>query len=165
VTGLHIQAGFVREIRPQMFMTRDRSLISARLMFVSPDRTWPLRERKPLTSAFDHLLVGANGLGQRSRSLLANTGPGSGPLSAIQTGEHSRSFLTNEISRRAAASSGRAGTSQGGCRNFCIWKTIQLPRSPLSPSGIRRTLGGTRATISRTIDSASARLTLPLKWT
>ena len=51
MTGLHLQVGFVREIRPQLFVTGDRSPISARLMFVSSDRTWPLRERKPLTSA------------------------------------------------------------------------------------------------------------------
>jgi hypothetical protein len=46
VTGLHFQAGFVREIRirPQMFVTGDRSPISARLMFVGSDRTWPLRD-------------------------------------------------------------------------------------------------------------------------
>ncbi len=129
MTGLHLQAGFVREIRPQLFVTGDRSPISARLMFVSSDRTWPLRERKPLTSAFEHLLVGANGLSQRSRSLLAN-GPGSDPLSAVQTGEHSRSFPHERNQSPAAASSGRAGTSQGSCRNFCIWKKIQLPRSP-----------------------------------
>jgi hypothetical protein len=70
---------FVREIRPQLLVAGDRSPIAARLMFVSSDRTWPLRERKPLTSAFDHLLVGANGLSPRSRSLLAN-GPGSDPM-------------------------------------------------------------------------------------
>ena len=120
---------FVREIRPQLFVTGDRSPIAARLMFVSSNRTWPLRERKPLTSAFDHLLVGANGLSPRSRSLLAN-GPGSDPLSAVQTGEHSRSLPHERNQSPAAASSGRAGTSQGSCRNFCIWKKIQLPRSP-----------------------------------
>jgi hypothetical protein len=32
-----------------MFVTGDRSPISARLMIVSSDRTWPLRARKPLT--------------------------------------------------------------------------------------------------------------------
>jgi hypothetical protein len=46
-----IRRGFVREIRPQMFVTGDRSPISARLMSVSSNRTWPSRERKPLTSA------------------------------------------------------------------------------------------------------------------
>jgi hypothetical protein len=47
--------------------------------------------------------------------------------------------------------------------NFRIWKKIQLFRSPVSPSGIRRTPDGTRETISRITVSVSARLTLPLK--
>src|SRR5271170_2232169 len=55
-------------------------------------------------------------------------------------------------------------TSVGHCRNFCIWKKIQLLRSPVSPSGTRRRPDGTRDTISRITDSVSARLTLPLKW-
>ena len=38
-------------------------------------------------------------LSRRLRSLLATTGPGSDPLSAVQTGEHLRSLLTNEITR------------------------------------------------------------------
>ena len=57
-----------------------------------------------------------------------------------------------------------AMTSVGHCRNFCIWKEIQLLRSPVSPSGTRRRPDGTRDTISRITDSESARLTLPLKW-
>lgn len=80
-----------------MFVTGDRSPISARLMFVSSNRTWPLGAQKAADLSLDHLLVSTNG--------------------------------------------------------------------PVSPSGMRRTLDGTRATISRISDSASTRLTLPLKWT
>jgi hypothetical protein len=64
-----------------------------------------------------------------------------------------------------SAASGRSGTSQGSCMNFCSWKRIQVPRSPVSPSGMRRNPDGTREAISRITDSASPRLTLPLKWT
>src|SRR5439155_22092875 len=51
------------------------------------------------------------------------------------------------------------------CQNFWSWKKIQLARSPVSPSGIRRTPCATRAEISRKTVWASARLTPPLKWT
>ena len=118
-------------------MTGDRSPISARLMFVSSDRTWPLRERKPLTSAFDHLLIGANGLSPRSRSLLANTGPGSALLSAVQTGEHSQSFLTNEISplRQPPAAApeparAAAGTSASGRRSSYPGPGLSIRNAP-----------------------------------
>ena len=47
-------------------------------------------------------------LSPRLRSLLANTRPGSDPLDAIQSGEHSRSLLTNEI-KSAAYSQARPG--------------------------------------------------------
>jgi len=57
-----------------------------------------------------------------------------------------------------------AGTRFGDCMNFCIWKKIQLFLSPVSPSGTRLRPDGTREVISRSTDSASARLTLPLKW-
>jgi len=119
-----------------MFVTGDRSPIAARSMFVSSDRTWPSRERKPLTSAFDHLLVGANGLSPRSRSLLAN-GPGSDPLSAVQTGEHSRSFLTNEISplRQPPAAApeparAAAGTSASGRRSSYPGPRVSIRNAP-----------------------------------
>src|ERR1700722_11712748 len=57
-----------------------------------------------------------------------------------------------------------AMTSAGHCMNLCIWKKIQLWRSPAPPPGPRRRPDGTRDTISRITDSVSARLTLPLKW-
>jgi hypothetical protein len=63
------------------------------------------------------------------------------------------------------ASSRWAGTSQGSCLNLCRWKKIQLPRSPVSPSGMRRTPDGARVAISRITVPVPARLTLPLKWT
>ena len=66
-------------------------------MFVSSDRTGPLRGRNPLTWANTLPLVAANVLCRRVRSPLANIEMGSGTLSAVQTGEHSRSLLTNEI--------------------------------------------------------------------
>ena len=48
-------------------------------------------------------------------------------------------------------------------RNFCNWKKIQLFRSPVSPSGMRRIPAGIRAATSRMTVSASARVTLPLR--
>ena len=85
------------------------------------------------------------------------TDPGSTPSASRSSGSCSYS--------PSASPTGPSGTSQGSCRNFCSWKKIQLPRSPVSPSGMRRSPDGTRAAISRITDSASARLTLPLKWT
>jgi hypothetical protein len=165
VTGLHLQAGLVREIRPQMFVTGDRSPISARLMFVSSNRTWTLHERKPLTSAFDHLLVGANGLSPRSRSLLANTGPGSDP-SECSPNRRTFAIIPSRTKSVPCGSLQRPRRNQPGQ----LQELLHLEEDPVtpvpgSPSGMRRTLDGTRATISRTTDSASARLTLPLKWT
>jgi len=54
--------GFVREFRLQLLVTSDRSPISARLMFVSSDRTWPPGAPEALTSAIDLRLVAADGL-------------------------------------------------------------------------------------------------------
>ena len=66
-------------------------------MFVSSDRTGPLHGRKPLTWAKTLPLVAANVLCRRPRSLLTNIEMDSSPPDAVQTGEHSRSLLTNEI--------------------------------------------------------------------
>src|SRR5215471_16143763 len=55
-------AGFVREFRPQLLATGDRSLVSARLVFVSSDRSWPQHVPESLTRAIDLPLVVANGL-------------------------------------------------------------------------------------------------------
>ena len=85
------------------------------------------------------------------------TDPGSTPSASRSSGSCSYS--------PSASPTGPSGTSQGSWRNFCSWKKIQLPRSPVSPSGMRRSPDGTREAISRITDSASARLTLPLKWT
>jgi hypothetical protein len=78
-----------------LFVAKDRGLGAARLMFVSSDRTWPLRGRKPLTSAFDHILVGVNG----PEPIAAVTCPEqlAPPLGTVQSGEHSRSLLTSGI--------------------------------------------------------------------
>jgi hypothetical protein len=54
--------GFVREFRPQLLATGDRSLFSARLVFVSSDRSWPQHVPESLTRAIDLPLVVANGL-------------------------------------------------------------------------------------------------------
>jgi hypothetical protein len=72
-------------------------------MFVSSDRTGPLSGRGPLTWANTLPLVAAKALCRRLRSLLTNTEPDSGPLGAVQTGEHSRLLLANEINFAAAA--------------------------------------------------------------
>jgi hypothetical protein len=66
-------------------------------MFVSYDRTGPLRGLELLTWANILPLVAASVLCRRLRSPLANIDMDSGPLSAVQTGEHSRSLLANEI--------------------------------------------------------------------
>src|SRR5262249_58034351 len=54
-------AGRTREFRPQLLVTGDRSLVSARLMFVSSDRTWQPGCWGPLTSAIDLPPIVANG--------------------------------------------------------------------------------------------------------
>src|SRR6516225_5206741 len=51
-------------------------------------------------------------LSRRLRSLLATTGPGSDPLSAVQTGEHLRSLLTNEMMDGLLS---QASKGHGGC--------------------------------------------------
>jgi hypothetical protein len=53
--------GFVREVRPQLFVASDRTLAWPRFMFVSSDRTWPPGAAKSLTWANDQPLVGADG--------------------------------------------------------------------------------------------------------
>jgi len=70
-------------------------------MFVSSDRTWPLRKRKPLTWPSTSLASMPMNLSPRLRSLLASTGPGSDLVDAVQSGEHSRSLLANEITKEA----------------------------------------------------------------
>jgi hypothetical protein len=54
-----IASGSVREFRLQLFVTSDRGLGSARLMFMSSDRTGPLRRSDPLTWASILPLVAA----------------------------------------------------------------------------------------------------------
>jgi hypothetical protein len=54
------QYGFVRQIRPQLFATSDRTSIEPRFMFVSSDRTQPPCASKTLTSVNDPPLVDAN---------------------------------------------------------------------------------------------------------
>src|SRR5262249_47293994 len=91
--------GFVRQIRPQLFATSDRTLVGPRFMFVSSDRTWLPCASKTLTSANDQPLVGADEPQSRLRSLLADTGVGSLHLGSVQSGEYLRLLLTNEITQ------------------------------------------------------------------
>jgi hypothetical protein len=97
-----------------LFVTGDRSFVFAKLMFVSSDRTWPLCERKPLTSAINLPLVVADGpepapaVTCREHRLRLRL------LSAAQSGEHPWSLLTNEITRHLFR---RCGARDG---NFTI---------------------------------------------
>jgi hypothetical protein len=98
-----------------LFISFDRScsrpatapLASAGLIFLSV-LTAPGRcADELLTWASTLPLVAANVLCRRLRSPLTNIEIDSGPLSAVQTGEHSRSLLANEITCRCNAAATR----------------------------------------------------------
>jgi hypothetical protein len=95
----HPPGGFACLFRPQLFATGDRAANSAGLMFASPDRTQPPRERMPLTLANACALSLPMALSLRLRSLYANTDVPPAAIGAVGEGEHSRSLLTNETSR------------------------------------------------------------------
>ena len=67
------------------------------------------------------------------------------------------------IRRRLVGLTGGDRFKLGHLRNFRIWNKIQYPRSPVSPSVIRRTPTGMRELISRMTASASGKFTDPLK--
>ena len=125
--------GFVREFRPQLLVTSDRSLASTELMLITSHRTWPPRRPESLTSAFDLPLFAADDPGPAS----AVTSPEHRPwLRLLKRGLKWRTFAVTSHERISLALA-TAGALPPSSRRRAANAVRRLSGSPAA-----RRLGG-----------------------
>jgi hypothetical protein len=91
----HRCRGFVRDLRPHLFVSADRTPPGRKYMFASSDRTLLAADYESLTSADTVPLVGAKEPRPQTAVTSRKHLSPSGPLNAVETGKQPRSVLTN----------------------------------------------------------------------
>ena len=91
-----MELGFVRQFRPRLLVTSDRSPIASRSMFVGSDRTWLPTRRKSLTSAFARLSSVPMG---SEPSAAVTSREHRSPAAALECGPKKRTFAVSSHER------------------------------------------------------------------